>query len=263
MYSPDRTYLSSEEKLRIIKDWEAEPLRLPRETALCEYLLDEEPQIRREALDVLWVRGSTRTVEAARNSLSDPDWSLRDLAAEILGECGDVSDLARLDPLLEDEEWVVRSTACTSYSTLGRDLAVPRLIFVLLQDESAEVRRYAAVALADTQAPGLANLLQTCLEEESDPQAVAGILNALIYLQRYEYLPMAIAYGREQGAIVRGILVHGLSSVLLHEPDLVGTVTSALQSWAVGDGLDAKAAAHALRLHSSFQNSFASRFALS
>src|SRR5690348_17117446 len=62
-------------------------------------------QIRSLALSALAERSTSVARIAARAVLSDPDWSVRNEAAELLGKVGTRRDVRRLSDALRDENW--------------------------------------------------------------------------------------------------------------------------------------------------------------
>ncbi len=109
-----------------------------------------------------------------RIALSDPDFSVRLLATERIGEHGSPSDAFALRDRLRDEEWVIRATAVSSIGLLLKRRA-KGTILKAMRDPDPVVRRYAAVALFDTLGAEAVPIVERALAEETDDLARVGM----------------------------------------------------------------------------------------
>lgn len=149
------------EALGIIRDPRAvEPLTV--------ILSDPDPFIRRHAVQALGKIKDSRAVDAlvavltTREELSH----VRSSAAESLGKIGEPSAVEPLVSALTDRHWDVRSQAAQSLGKIRDPQAVDALIGAL-QDEDATVRGYAAMALGEIGDGRAVGPLIAALEDKS------------------------------------------------------------------------------------------------
>lgn len=112
---------------------------------------DEAGPVRRNALIALSKTGAVRTTELRERLKEDPHESVREYAAQWLGEHpGDEAEGVRLlaAVLARDPAAFVRANAATSLGRLGTDRAVEALETQGLEDRSDDVQRAAKRALA-------------------------------------------------------------------------------------------------------------------
>jgi len=84
-------------------------------------------------------------VEALIQALKDTTWSVRENAAEALGEIGDARAVEALIQALKDQSGSVRANAAWALGKIGRPAVEP--LIQALEDEDGDVRAGAAEAL--------------------------------------------------------------------------------------------------------------------
>jgi HEAT repeat protein len=88
---------------------------------------DENPNVRKAAVETLGKAGGPYATEAALDRLDDPVWYVRAHAARALGDVRRTDLCARVAPLLADREWWVRTAAKETLQAMGAE-AVPAII---------------------------------------------------------------------------------------------------------------------------------------
>ena len=106
---------------------------------------DEEPLVRRAAVETLSLRGGQEARAAARALLKDEVWFVRAHAARAMGMLRLHDDAPLVTPLLADREWWVRYAAKVGLEAMGTD-AAPHLV-PLLVDADGFARNGAAEVL--------------------------------------------------------------------------------------------------------------------
>lgn len=152
---------------------------MPEGDAPVRNLYARSPAVRRSVLEGLWASSHPLARLAAQALATDPSVDVRMLAMEALGEVGTRGDIPRLICALHDTAWSVRASAADSLGLLGGRRAWRALGHALTDDPNANVRRYAAVALA-TAGPAVAGTpLTAALQTERNPSSLVGIYWAL------------------------------------------------------------------------------------
>ncbi len=142
-------------------------------------LYSRSPTRRLAVLEGLCKQKHTLARLAAQALASDPNVDVRMRAVELLGEVGTRSDLPRLLDGLRDAAWSVRASAADSLGLLGGRRAWSALCRAMTEDQNANVRRYAAVALASGGRDIASGPLAAALRDERNPSALVGIYSAL------------------------------------------------------------------------------------
>lgn len=149
------------EALGRIKDPEAvEPLIV--------VLNDSDPLIRRQAVDALGNIRDSRAAAPLISVLSNKDEIsyIRASAAEAIGEIRESSAVESLISALADKQWDVRSRAAKALGRIGDPRALEGLI-VALRDGDAIVRAYAADALGEIGHAKAVEPLYEALDDEN------------------------------------------------------------------------------------------------
>ena len=141
-------------------------------------LHDEDASIRDAALEALELEWNVDLWIKVLQEHWEPD--MRELAAETLGELGDLKATSPLaHALIEDEEPAVRKTAADALASLGDLSAVSPLAQALLSDSEPDVRIAAARALAILgDLAAVASLVQALLSDDN-PEVRIAAANAL------------------------------------------------------------------------------------
>jgi|GEM_PF-5177395 len=137
------------------------------------------------AIEAFFVEGDRSTFRRRRDVLrmllrsllSDPDFITRNEATECLGEIATRQDLRALKERTRDEEWLVRASAFSALSNLGRQAAPA--IRNGLADRHPAVRRYAIVALFDAIGHAVENEARHMLDREASTLTRVGIVGVL------------------------------------------------------------------------------------
>jgi hypothetical protein len=157
--------------------WALWALRLLNDKAIrgkLPMLLAERPSSRlflwEVAKTVVAVR-PPRVTAVVQEMLREEDWSLREIAAWLLGFVGSNASRSALESALaEDLDAAVRAQAAESLGTLGSRQSVSALIDAL-RDRSARVRYFAAHALAEIGDPSALSALRERLNDRSSVNA--------------------------------------------------------------------------------------------
>ena len=144
-------------------------------------LHDEDASIRDAALEALELEWNVGLWIKVLQEHWEPD--MRELAAESLGELGDLKATSPLaQALIEDEEPAVRKAAADALALLGDLAAVSPLAQALLSDDEPDVRIAAARALAILgDSAAVAPLAQALLSDD-DPEVRIAAARALAIL---------------------------------------------------------------------------------
>jgi len=113
--------------------------------ALVRLTRDEEPLVRRAAVEALSAAGGDGARAAALALLADDVWFVRAHAARALGALQSVEDAPRVARLLADREWSVRDAARAGLEAMGPDVA--RSLIPLLDGPDRFARNGAAEVL--------------------------------------------------------------------------------------------------------------------
>ncbi len=132
---------------------------------------DEEPLVRRAALESLAVVGGPEAVASARARLDDEVWFVRAHAARALGVLGDAEAAPQVARLLADREWWVRYAAKVGLEAMG-ERVTPHLL-PLLTHPDAFARNGAAEVLQNL------SVFERLLAEEAVAGEMGGRLGQL------------------------------------------------------------------------------------
>ncbi len=111
--------------------------------------------------------------------LSHDDFSVRRMAAEVLGQMGDERAIPPLLVTLRDEEWQVRNTAIEALSCLNSD-AVLRELLPFLESEDANMRNGALSALQYIGSDAVPPLIESLRSQNPERQIFSA--NALGFI---------------------------------------------------------------------------------
>jgi hypothetical protein len=113
---------------------------------LIQQLKDNDPYIRKMAIQELGNKGKRKAVGPLIGCLKDEDDNVRGLVAEALGKIGDTSAVVPLIESLNDKYSGYKCDVVEALGKIGDKRAVEPLI-VCLEDEYPSVRRFAASSL--------------------------------------------------------------------------------------------------------------------
>ena len=195
--------------------------------ALAERLQDSEVEVRRAAAAALAEQEDPRALAALLAALrGDADAEVRKYAAHALGEIKDRRAVEALVAALRDRDEEVRETAAHALYEIRDPGAAAALGAVLSGDPSAEVRKVAAMALAEmggaSAVPGLVTALRDRDPEVS--QAAAHALGEIGDPRAVDALRTAVRGGGP--AEVRKTAIHALAEI--GDARAVADVTPAL-----------------------------------
>jgi HEAT repeat protein len=163
-------------------------------------------------------RAGDRALESLQGRLADKDATVVGAAAELVGLTGAPQALALLLPLLRHESEFVRESALVGLAEIGgREICRP--VMPALKDESVEVRRAAARAIAAGGDVAATTVLVRRLEQEEDAGVLAELLRAVGRLGAREAIEVLAKYAEPGGmlsrrsATVRAAAVEGLARV--------------------------------------------------
>jgi len=196
-------------------------------------LLDlRSPNVREKALNALADRDERMGRIAARASLEDTDWCVRNAAAEILGVFGNRQDVRRLRRALTDEHWVMRATVADSLGQIGGKAVHPHLLHAMTHDPHPVVRRDAAYALTYARSAEIVPQLEKALDIEKAEQARQGLLSALVKLGQRERLVELLALLSSEDCSVRHAVINILPECIdpADGAQVVATLQAALET---------------------------------
>lgn len=149
------------------------------------------------------------------------DWTIRNLAAELLGEWARPKDLWALLRLSRDREWAVRCSSASSLSHYRCARARERLQKMALRDRHPQVRTYAIVAYSDQSLGDVERLAIDMLERERSPRPRFAALETLVRSGKREYLDEAKRQldGRNMRPWMRKLLQDRYERMLAGEPE--------------------------------------------
>jgi HEAT repeat protein len=110
-----------------------------------QFMLDNEP-LRGMAADVLGNMGNVAALPVLRQTASDPQEDVRSRVAHALGKLGDRRAVPTLIEMLDDQRWAVRANAAQSLGMIGDPVARPSLEEAR-NDPNTQVRAAAEAAL--------------------------------------------------------------------------------------------------------------------
>jgi len=183
---------------------------------LSALIRDEEPLVRRAALESLAVVGGPTAVAAARACLADEVWFVRAHAARALGVLGDAQAAPLVAPLLADKEWWVRYAAKVGLEAMGP--AVADDLLPLLTHPDGFARNGAAEVLQNL------GTFEWLLNKEAQAAGVNGHHGQLEALARAGGLQMSEAALDRLAPETRGRAAQVLESLGVER---VGTVEAA------------------------------------
>jgi len=141
----------------------------PAVPALIQALTDKVDALRLAAAKVLAViRDRSAVEQLALVLMGDSHWPARSAAAVALGAIADQRAVPALIAGLEDERESVRSSAMRSLGKMRAKTAVEPLIRLLLEAETAYIRKEAALALGEIGGERARNALERALSDETD-----------------------------------------------------------------------------------------------
>jgi hypothetical protein len=149
IYPKTAAHLSEKPKPRVISD-DNETLPKERRTpmeSLSGLLLDKDPEVREEAVDLLGESKDDRAISHLIGVLrSDENADVRASAADALGDLGYPAALDGLIEALSDSDAMVRESAVDALAEIGGEQAIQALVDTLA-DEDDDVREAAADGL--------------------------------------------------------------------------------------------------------------------
>ena len=149
----------------------------------------------------------------ARIGVSDPHPRVRNLAAELLGEIGTRLDAHRVQQLLNDSSWIVRSSAVEALRQVLGKRALPLLIR-MLDDCHYIVRRDAARHLGELGIVDAVPLLHERQETETNDQALMGLRWGLVALGERELIPAMLELLKSEFLGIRFVGAYYLNKLL-------------------------------------------------
>lgn len=144
----------------------------PREVAADAF--DVDPDVRRTSVAQLSASpfgGEEPYLRLYRLLVTDPDDTVRAACVKALGSHGTAEDADRILARLDDKAEMVRWEAAQALQKIHHDKAVDPLMKTLIDDEDADVRQAAALALGQYPERAVFNALVQALE---DPQFVVA-----------------------------------------------------------------------------------------
>ena len=126
-------------------------------------LVDDEPSVRRRAVELAAVHGDVAILDL----LDDPDPSVVEMAAWSAGERGAAETVGRLAGLAAGgtahADPLCREAAVAALGAIGDPAGLPAVLASL--DDKPAIRRRAAVALAAFEGPDVDAALRRCLDD--------------------------------------------------------------------------------------------------
>lgn len=114
----------------------------------------------------------------ARVGAGSASASIRDGAAQWLGETGTRNDVYLLRNLCSDSSWVVRCSACSSLARVGGRVQGKFLANRIPLERNPVVRRWLYVALSDAMSELAIPFLKKFEQSERSERAIVGIYSA-------------------------------------------------------------------------------------
>ena len=149
--------------------------------AVGSLLTDAKLITRIQALQVALLTPSTHWLSGLVRCLSDDDWTVRSMAADLLGDIGATETADALINRLDDDHDAVRLSAVAALGQIGDARAVDGLVVVFDNDEDGFVRRWAAQSLGEIGTPEAAAVLVAALDtDDVDALAEEGIRAGLV-----------------------------------------------------------------------------------
>ena len=143
--------------------------------------------------------------------LEDQDWSVRTAAVEALAWLHDTSIVPDLIPLLQDKKWVVRSTVIRALTEL-KDLRAVKAIIGCLNDVHTNVREAAAESLGILRTPESFNALKENLQQD-DAYIRLAIVNAISQYNEAEIIQPLLSAVDDINVTVRWAVVQSLAKI--------------------------------------------------
>src|SRR5689334_5614891 len=146
--------------------------------------LQEQDPARHAAAEALMLMGDA-ALPAFTEALVDPDWMVRGVAAEALGEMGSTSAIDHLIASLADPQAEVRRAAAWALAQIGRQaLTAQRVVaalFAVLESTDPLVREAAITALGPLKHADVPNALLWALGDPDAPvrEAAADAVSRL------------------------------------------------------------------------------------
>jgi HEAT repeat protein/beta-lactamase regulating signal transducer with metallopeptidase domain len=172
---------------------------------------------------------STSAVSALAEALRDPVASVRQAAAQALGNARDtVAVQALIEVLRSDPSALVRRSAAWSLGEIKNAAAVPALAEALGRDRDPEVRRNAASALGNIDNPRATPALMQALERDTDVAVRTKAAEALSNIEDAAAIDALIrALDRDTDAGVRRAVIDAIDN--LEDARALPSVTRALR----------------------------------
>lgn len=167
---------------------------------LIELLGHRRVWIREEALEALWKYGRLQDARrAARISIHSKNCSVRNTAAEMMGDVGTIADVPALIEVLESEWWVVaRTSAAESLGEIRTSAGMKALMKAAYDDPTWLVRAYAVTALCLTGDARYRPFILKRLEEERDAAVRVHLYDAMFRMGEEAYVEKIIDMLYEQ-----------------------------------------------------------------
>ena len=149
-------------------------------------------------------RVAAHDAPALRGALADPDAGVRALAAQALGERGDVADRGALEELLSDGHFAVQAAAARGLGALGERAAAARLL-ALLEHPEELVRRHALRSVGKLGDRSCTQAVLAALPDESLRGEVIGALARLKDPAAIPDLTAVLALEEHVGAALKAL----------------------------------------------------------
>ena len=150
---------------------------------------DPEASVRRVAAQLLGVLGGTGTIEALLSAVHDPERFVQVTAAGALNRLGQPGPAEELVPRvaadLSSPDDAVRREALKDLSLLQHPSTIP-ILLRSIRDSNGDVRVFAAVCLGDLDSPDLLPSLEG-LRKDPDPNVVEAAEIAITRYQRKKH----------------------------------------------------------------------------
>ncbi|MFZ4827265.1 MAG: HEAT repeat domain-containing protein [Phototrophicaceae bacterium] len=157
--------------------------------------------------------------------LEDQDWSVRTATIEALAWLHDTSVVPSLIPLLQDRKWVVRSTTIRALTELKDMRPVPTIIGCL-KDSHTNVREAAAEALGILRTPDAFMALKENLQQD-DAYIRLAIVHAISQYGETEIIQPLLAAVNDVHVNVRWAIIQSLAKI--RSDRVVPTLIDALE----------------------------------
>lgn len=143
-------------------------------------LTDAKLITRIKALQVAVLTPSTHWLSGLVRCLSDEDWTVRSMAADLLGDIGASETVDALISRIDDKHDAVRLSAVAALGQIGDARAIDALEVAFDNDEDGFVRRWAAQSMGEIGTPVAVDILVAGLGAELvDALAEEGIRTGL------------------------------------------------------------------------------------